>query len=178
VRRWSVKLPLHVSERKLARAGARTRQKSRLGVLVGSGDKIGLLTLPFVAVGLALNLAVPSLFAVGGPPAALRVLSVVLLIPGVTIWLWSVVLILVKVPRGELITTGPYALVKHPLYTSVALLVLPWLGFLLNSWLGAVLGIVLYVASRRFSPEEEAVLSRTFGAAWTAYVSSVKLRWL
>jgi Isoprenylcysteine carboxyl methyltransferase (ICMT) family. len=47
------------------------------------------------------------------------------LIPGVTIWIWSVVLILTKVPRGELITSGPYALVKHPIYTGVALLVLP-----------------------------------------------------
>lgn len=33
---------------------------------------------------------------------------------------------------------------KHPLYTAVALLVLPWLGFLLNTWLGALVGVVPY----------------------------------
>jgi protein-S-isoprenylcysteine O-methyltransferase Ste14 len=109
--------------------------------LVGSGDRIGLFTLPFVVVGLALNIAYPALFDVGGPPIVLAAVSVAVLVAGVTIWIWSVVLILTKVPRGELITNGPYSLVKHPLYTSVALLVLPWIGFLLDTWLGAAIGI-------------------------------------
>lgn len=56
--------------------------------------------------------------------------------------------ILSGVPRGQLITTGPFTLVKHPLYTGVALLVLPWAGFLLDTWLGAALGSILYVATR------------------------------
>ena len=134
----------------------RPRKAIHLKALVGNGDKIGLLLLPFLVIGLLLNLAVPSLFAVGGPPSFLRIISVIVLVAGVINWAWSVALILTKVPRGELITTGPYALVKHPLYTSVALLVLPWLGFLLNTWLGALLGLVLYLGSRRFAPEEEA----------------------
>jgi len=62
--------------------------------LVGSGDRIMLLTLPFLVVGLVLNILRPSLFSVGGPPAVLKVLSVIVLIPGVVLWLWSVVLIL------------------------------------------------------------------------------------
>jgi hypothetical protein len=73
------------------------------------------------------------------------------LIASVTIWFWSVVLTLTKVPRGELTTTGPDRLVKHPLYTRVALLVLPWLGLLLNIWLGAAIGIILYLASGRLA---------------------------
>lgn len=146
--------------------------------LVGSGEKIGLLLLPFAIGGLVLNLAFPSLFAVGGPPTALRVVSILMLIPGVTIWIWSAVLILARVPRGELITNGPYALVLHPLYAGVAFLVLPWIGFLLNTWLGVVLGIVLYVGARIFAPEEEAELSASFGARWDAYRRSVILPWV
>mgnify|MGYP001143691888 FL=1 len=87
-------------------------------------------------------------------------------------------LILIKVPRGELITGGPYALVKHPLYTGVALLVLPWLGFLLDTWLGAAVGLVLYLASRRFACAEEEALAKTFGPAWDDYRKRVKLPWL
>lgn len=146
--------------------------------LVGSGDKIMLLTSPFLIVGLVLNILRPSLFSVGGPPTALKVLSAIILIPGVVLWLWSVVLVLTRVPRGELITWGPYALVKHPLYTSVALLVLPWVGFLFNTWLGVLVGLVLYVASRLFAPEEERALAKTFGAAWDAYCKRVKMPWL
>jgi protein-S-isoprenylcysteine O-methyltransferase Ste14 len=149
-----------------------------LKTLVGCGDKIGLLTLPFLIVGLILNVAYPTLFSVGGPSTALRVISIVVLIPGVMIWAWSVVLILTRVPRGELITSGPYSVVKHPLYTGVALLVLPWIGFLFNTWLGALIGIVVYIGSRRFAPAEEAALSKTLGATWDEYRRTVKIPWL
>lgn len=149
-----------------------------LRTLVGSGDRIGLFALPFLLVGLTANVVRPSVFTVGGPPRWLMAISLILLIPGITIWLWSVVLILTRVPRGELITTGPYALVKHPLYTGVALLVVPWLGFLLDTWLGAVIGVVLYVGSRRYSPLEENTLAKEFGASWDEYRKNVMLPWL
>lgn len=150
----------------------------KLKLLVGSGDKIGLLTLPFLITGLILNILFPSLFRVGGPSIILRRISFIILIPGIIIWIWSVVLILIKVPRKELITNGPYSLVKHPLYTGVALLVLPWVGFLFNTWLGVLTGIILYIGSRIFSPEEEEMLSKTFGAAWDEYCTKVKIPWL
>jgi protein-S-isoprenylcysteine O-methyltransferase Ste14 len=154
------------------------RERGLLKLLIGSGDKIGLFILPFLLAGLVLNIVYPSAFDVGGPPAALRVASIVVLVPGLTIWAWSAALIVTRVPRGELITTGPYSLVKHPLYTGVALLVLPWIGFLLNTWLGAVIGIVLYIGSRVFAPAEEAELSKSFGTAWDEYRTSVKMPWL
>ena len=150
----------------------------RLKVLVGSGDKIGIFVLPFLIIGLILNIIFPSLFGVGGPPTALKVISIIILIPGITIWMWSVVLILMKVPQEKLITNGPYSLVKHPLYTGVALLVLPWVGFLFNSWLGIFLGIILYIGSRIFSGDEEKKLAETFGKSWDDYCSKVKIPWL
>ncbi len=150
----------------------------KLKELIGSGDKIWLFTLPFLAVGLALNIMFPSVFEVGGPSHALKAISLVMLTPGVVIWLWSFTLILTKARRGELITTGPYALVKHPIYTSVGLLVIPSACFLLNTWLGALVGIALYIGARRYGPEEERILSRTFGPAWDAYAGKVKIPWL
>ncbi len=150
----------------------------RLRTLVGSGDRIGLFALPEIVAGLALNIAFPALFTVGGPLEALRAISIEMLIAGVTIWIWSVVLILRHVPRGELITTGPFRLVRHPLYTGVSLLVLPWLGFLLNSWLGLAIGLALYAGSRRYAPQEEAQMSEAFGGEWERYATSVKLPWL
>jgi protein-S-isoprenylcysteine O-methyltransferase Ste14 len=94
------------------------------------------------------------------------------------VWAWSVVLILARVPRGQLITTGPFALVKHPLYTGAALLVLPWAGFLLDTWLGAALGAVMYVATRIYAPAEEAELAREFAGAWQEYARTVRIPWL
>jgi protein-S-isoprenylcysteine O-methyltransferase Ste14 len=150
----------------------------KLKMLVGSGEKIGLLTLPFLTIGLILNFVFPSFFNVGGPSKVLKAISMLILVPGVTLWIWSAALILIKVPKKELITNGPYSLVKHPIYTSVALLVLPWIGFLFNTWLGVLVGIILYIGSRIFSPEEEEILSKTFGTTWDEYRNKVKIPWL
>ncbi len=147
-------------------------------ILVGSGRKIALFTLPFLIAGVVLNVLYPGFFQVGGPTDLLRWLSIAILIPGIIAWVWSVVQILIKVPRKELITTGPFAIVKHPLYTAVTLLVLPWLGFLFNTWLGAAIGIVMYTGSRKYAPEEERILSKIFGAEWEAYCRKVLIPWL
>ncbi len=57
----------------------------KLKELVGGGDRIGLFVLPFVVVGVLLNVALPSAFDVGGPSDALRAISIVVLLAGVTI---------------------------------------------------------------------------------------------
>ena len=74
--------------------------------LVGSGDRIGLVTLPFLVVGVVLNIAFPSLFTIGGPPTWLGVLSVLVLLVGVVNLAWCVYLLLIKVPRREQSRTG------------------------------------------------------------------------
>ena len=137
-----------------------------------------LFTLPFVALGVMANVMSPSLFDLGGPSGVLEGIAIGLLALGVAIWAWSVLLILTTVPGKTLITTGPFAVVRHPLYTGVSLLVLPAAGVLLNTWLGAAIGIVMYTASRIFSREEEKGLSEMFGVRWDAYRKQVKIPWL
>jgi protein-S-isoprenylcysteine O-methyltransferase Ste14 len=156
----------------------KVRAKTSLADLIGSGDRIMLVTLPFLVAGLALQVAFPSFFEVGGPPSWLRTVSIVVMIVGLVVWLWAVALVLRKVPRGELITSGPFAVMKHPIYVGFSLLVLPWLGFVLNSWLGAALGIVIYAATQLYAHREEDVLALAFGPAWDDYCSRVKMPWL
>jgi protein-S-isoprenylcysteine O-methyltransferase Ste14 len=153
------------------------RRDLDLRKLVGSGHRIALFALPFAAVVFIVQLVDPARFALDASPL-IRAAALVTLVCGVAIWAWSVALILARVPRGELITSGPYAVAKHPLYTSVGLLVLPSLGILLGTWIGAVIGVAVYVGSRLLAPEEEAELRRSFGAEWESYSASVKLRWL
>jgi protein-S-isoprenylcysteine O-methyltransferase Ste14 len=149
----------------------------KLKSLVGSGDRIGLFFLPFAILGVFADLAFPSILAIR-QTIEVTVVGIVLLAPGLVVWAWSAALILSQVPNGRLITSGPYALVKHPLYTGVALLALPGLGFLLGTWLGLLLGLVLYLASRIFAPREELTLSKTFGPAWEDYTRRVRIGWL
>jgi protein-S-isoprenylcysteine O-methyltransferase len=69
----------------------------------------------------------------------------------------------------QLITTGPYRLLRHPSYAG-SLLTLAGLGLALGNWLSllsAVLGALLGFIRR--IPIEEAVLQARFGAEYTAY---------
>ena len=76
----------------------------KLKLLAGSGDRIGLVASPFLIIGLILNIVDPSSFSVGGPSGILRLVSVIALVAGVTVWLWSVVLILTKGPKKQLMS--------------------------------------------------------------------------
>jgi protein-S-isoprenylcysteine O-methyltransferase Ste14 len=149
----------------------------RLKVLVGEGSHVMGLTLPFAAAGIAANLVWPSIFWMGfGTPGL--IIGIVLLVIGVPLWLTSVVQILVWVPRKRLITTGPFALMLHPLYTCVALLVIPGCGLVVDTWVGFAIGAVLYISSRIFSPREEILLSGYFPAEYPAYRAKVLIPWL
>ena len=70
-----------------------------------------MLTLPCLIIGLILNILFSSLFHVGGPTIPLMAISIVILILGVAIWVWSVILILARVTKRDLITSRPYSLV-------------------------------------------------------------------
>jgi protein-S-isoprenylcysteine O-methyltransferase Ste14 len=149
----------------------------KLKILVGAGSRVMGFFLPFAAVGIVVNVIRPSWFAMRlGIPGV--VAGAVLLAAGVPLWLISAAQILIFVPKGKLITTGPFALMLHPLYTSVALLVIPACGLLLDTWLGPALGIVLYVSSRMFSRSEEKMLLSIFPEEYPAYRKKVLLPWL
>jgi protein-S-isoprenylcysteine O-methyltransferase Ste14 len=60
----------------------------------------------------------------------------------------------------------------------VAFLVIPWIGILLNSWIGIIFGIILYIGSRKYSPKEEEKLSRLFGKSWQEYNKKIIFPWV
>jgi protein-S-isoprenylcysteine O-methyltransferase Ste14 len=66
----------------------------------------------------------------------------------------------------------------HPLYASVALLVLPGLGLVLDTWRGPAVGAILYIASRLFAGSEEKILASIFPKEYQAYRDRVLLPWL
>ena len=158
-------------------ANAHKRPASMLKTLVGAGDRIMALALPFIGVGVAANIAWPAAFRMGLGTWGLVVGSVLLLI-GVPLWLTSAAQLLVYVPRKALITNGPFRLMLHPVYTSIALLVCPGLGLALDTWLGPALGAVIYGSSRIFSGSEEKILAADFPTEYPAYRERVLLPWL
>lgn len=145
--------------------------------LVGTGDRIIELSLPFTFVGVSANLLWPHVFAMN---FALRglIVGIFLLLVGAPVWAIAFAQMLRNVPRGRLMTSGPYALMLHPLYSSIAVFVIPGLGLLFNTWLGFAVGAILYLGLRVYAPYEERVLLATFGGEYLSYRSSVMFPWL
>jgi protein-S-isoprenylcysteine O-methyltransferase Ste14 len=69
----------------------------------------------------------------------------------------------------ELIRTGPYAIVRHPVYASLFLMMLAT-GLLFARWPMLVLGMVLYIAGTEIRIHaEEGLLRARFGEEFEQY---------
>ena len=150
----------------------------KLKEIVGAGDRVMLVALPVLVIGVALNLLSPDWFAVGGVWSPAFWCGAVLLGIGLVGWLWSVALILLHVPRGRFITGGPFRIVRHPLYLAIGLLVLPGLGLMLNTWAGLPVGAAIWLGSRLFGGSEERFLAEKFGGDYQRYRERIFIPWL
>jgi len=56
--------------------------------------------------------------------------------------------------------------------------VLPGLGFLIDIWLVLLFGLILYIITRIYRPEEEKRMKKEFGGKYEKYSKSVLLPWL
>jgi protein-S-isoprenylcysteine O-methyltransferase Ste14 len=111
----------------------------------------------------------PHELAVGPELSAWAVVGAVLVLAGVAIRTWA----RGHFERGRLFTTGPYALVRHPLYLGSLLIVI---GVLcqLNNWLNWVIMLPLFGLSHGIAIIwEERSLARRFGDAWWSYAGRV-----
>ncbi|MDH3746310.1 MAG: isoprenylcysteine carboxylmethyltransferase family protein [Acidobacteriota bacterium] len=82
----------------------------------------------------------------------------------------------------QLVTSGPYQWVRHPLYAAGGLLLLPGLGLVTASWVLLALNVVI-VGTIRWGivPREEAALEEKFEEAYRAYratTGALLPRWL
>ena len=137
----------------------------------------------FVLVGLAVAITGVGAFTGVAAPLgdALRVAGVLVLWAAGLLAVWGIRTMgrhLVSPPEvrpdTELITTGPFGLVRHPMYLSILLL---WAGgaLALLGWVLAIGFVLLVPAFYLRARTEEGLLTRHFGDAYTAYAARVPM---
>jgi len=109
-------------------------------------------------------------------PAALRWVAIVLLVPTLAFFAWSFRTLDTNYRGGvglytdhALVTTGPYRVMRHPIYA--AFLAIMCLVLLLSAnWVLGLSGLLLVasIAAARI-PIEECELRERFGQSWEAY---------
>jgi protein-S-isoprenylcysteine O-methyltransferase Ste14 len=75
-----------------------------------------------------------------------------------------------------LVTTGPFAWSRNPIYLANGLLLLGLGGLFDNAWLFVAAPVAAFATDRVAIRREERHLAALFGAAWSAYAISVS-RW-
>jgi protein-S-isoprenylcysteine O-methyltransferase Ste14 len=114
-------------------------------------------------------------------PGLYRMVASMVLAPVGTVFGWLAVQHLGKqlrilaglYPDHELIRTGPYAIVRHPVYASLFVMMLAT-GLLFARWQMLLIGIVLYIAGTEIRIHaEEGLLRARFGEKFEEYRRSV-----
>ena len=98
--------------------------------------------------------------------AALVIIGIpIFLIPGLTIDKYF--------RHGELATGGIYSYIRHPIYGSWVVFIIPGMIFILNSLIGFLIPIFMYVVFKIFIIEEESYLEEKFGQKYKEYQKNV-----
>jgi protein-S-isoprenylcysteine O-methyltransferase Ste14 len=138
-------------------------------------------------IGLALEcagIAVACVFRLphGSPPGMARILGSMALGPVGTVLAWTAVKHLGKQFRfraglyvdHELVRTGPYAIVRHPIYASILAILLSTL-LLLTPWVWIAVSLALFVAGTEIRVHvEDNLLASRFGKDFEDYRRRVR----
>lgn len=137
-----------------------------------------------LAAGVALQSAAPLAWPALLPQAATRGLGAVLAVTGLALDLWALATlhrartnILPHRPAERLVTHGPFALSRNPIYVGYTLLTAGLSLALSNPWLMAAAVVAALATDRLAARREENHLAARFGEAFTAYAARVP-RWI
>ena len=73
--------------------------------------------------------------------------------------------------QNQLCTTGPYRLVRHPMYAGVLFLLFPGIALMLNSWILLLWPVLVYPVWSVLVPKEEKIMTEIFGEEYRSYAA-------
>jgi protein-S-isoprenylcysteine O-methyltransferase Ste14 len=96
-----------------------------------------------------------------------------LFLSGFILWGVAVGQLMMGFPKGQLVTTGAYSIVRNPIYSSVTVFILPAVTFITMTWVYLVPAIFLYIGVMTFIGKEEEKLTEVFGSEYEEYITKV-----
>jgi protein-S-isoprenylcysteine O-methyltransferase Ste14 len=142
--------------------------------LFGCGPKLALLCLPYVILSLSVMYKYHEFFDLRFLDFGYaKVLGFIWLGLGVFFWIYSAFFFLRHFKPGNLMTYGPFALCRNPIYSSIIVFIIPSLALIFHSGLLFSISIVLYIGFKISIHGETIVLRRLFGEEYEIYEKSV-----
>jgi len=142
--------------------------------LFGCGPKLALLCLPYVILSLIVMYKYPDFFDFRFLAFSFAKISgFIWLALGVIYWMYSAVYFLKYFKPGSLITQGPFALCRNPIYSSIIVFIIPALALIFHSGLIFSIALVLYIGFKISIHGEANILRKIFGEEYEMYEKSV-----
>ena len=99
----------------------------------------------------------------------LALLASVLVFAGMVIYIIALRRFNQAYRQGKLVTQGPFAVVRHPIYAAWILLILPGVVLFFQSWLMLLLPLVAYISFKASIHREDRYLEDRFGQVYRDY---------
>ncbi len=141
--------------------------------LVGIGPKILVTICPFfILFGILSSIYYP-FFQIPISYYVLIIIGSILITIGIYVFIYSERILSEAYGSSELIIIKTYAYVRHPMYASWGLAILPGIFCLINSWVLFFILVIYYILVRIFLRKEESYLLEKYGASYTHYKKNV-----
>jgi len=142
---------------------------SKKNTLFGSGYKIAAAAFPLLFAAFFIGRMSQEFCFRFVSKALLLGAGVGFMIIGGVIYLSSAVLIVRAYKSGSLVTGGPFAFSRNPMYASFVMFLVPATSFIIDNWLMCAAVPFMYVIVNHFCGEEEVRLEERFGREWRVY---------
>ena len=141
--------------------------------IVGQGGKIILFMLPSLVAAILVHQYFPHIAAIPEGFSFIKPAGILLLVPGLILWGTAVVQLFTDFPKGKLVTTGAYGVVRNPIYASATFFILPAVALMTLTWVYFMPSVFLFTGVLIFIGKEEQQLTKTFGKVYEEYLKSV-----
>ncbi len=141
--------------------------------IVGQGGIIILFMLPSLVAAIWVDVSGFDFAGLPDSVSFLQYIGYVLLGVGIVFWATAIVQLLTGFPKGTLITTGAYGIVRNPIYSSATFFILPGVACITLAWVYLVPAVFLYVGVALFIRKEERQLTEAFGTQYQEYLTQV-----
>jgi len=139
----------------------------------GVGLKMTLTLVPFIVLLGTLNTIFSPAFQLPINQIWMIPIGIILIMIGVFIFIKSEILLGKAYRASELLVTGFYGHMRHPMYGSFILLIIPGIIIIINSWILFFIPFIFYIIFRIFIKQEESYCLKKFGEKYTHYKKNV-----